>query len=62
MMRLAARWGDAFVTARHLLVRDAGWFEPFALVTGRVPLLPVATPPNWASDHGGVFGTLFFWP
>jgi endonuclease/exonuclease/phosphatase family metal-dependent hydrolase len=45
-----------------LLVRDAGWFEPFALVTGRVPLLPVATPPNWASDHGGVFGTLFFWP
>jgi hypothetical protein len=45
-----------------ILVRHQGVFQPFALVTGRVPLLPIATPLNWASDHGGVFGTLFFWP
>jgi endonuclease/exonuclease/phosphatase family metal-dependent hydrolase len=45
-----------------ILVREAGWFESFAVVTGRVRLLPIATPPNWASDHAGVFGTLFFGP
>jgi hypothetical protein len=45
-----------------ILVRHPSVFQPFALVTGRVPLFPIGTPPNWASDHGGVFGTLFFWP
>jgi endonuclease/exonuclease/phosphatase family metal-dependent hydrolase len=43
-----------------IFVRDAGSFQPLALVTGRVPLFPLATPPHWASDHGGVFGTLIF--
>jgi endonuclease/exonuclease/phosphatase family metal-dependent hydrolase len=43
-----------------IFVRDVGSFQPLALVTGRVPLFPLATPPHWASDHGGVFGTLIF--
>lgn len=30
------------------------------VVTGRLPLFPVFTPPNWASDHAGVFATLIF--
>jgi hypothetical protein len=34
-------------------------FRALALVTGRVPLFS-STPPRWASDHGGVFGTLIF--
>ena len=42
-----------------ILVRDSGSFQPFALVTGRVPLFAVS-PPRWASDHGGVFSTLIF--
>ena len=43
-----------------IFVRDADSFQALALVTGRVPLLPLSTPPKWASDHGGVFGTLIF--
>jgi endonuclease/exonuclease/phosphatase family metal-dependent hydrolase len=35
-------------------------FLPLALVTGRVPIFPLSQPPNWMSDHGGVFGTLTF--
>jgi Endonuclease/Exonuclease/phosphatase family len=34
-------------------------FIPLAFVTGQVPIFPLSLPPNWASDHGGVFGTLF---
>jgi endonuclease/exonuclease/phosphatase family metal-dependent hydrolase len=35
-------------------------FLPLALVTGQVPIFPLTEPPNWASDHGGVFGNLTF--
>jgi hypothetical protein len=35
-------------------------FLPLAFVTGRVPIFPLSQPPNWASDHGGVFGKLIF--
>ena len=37
-----------------------GPYKPWALVTGRFPIFPLFIPPNWASDHGGVFGKLFF--
>jgi hypothetical protein len=37
-----------------------GPYKPWALVTGRFPIFPLFFPPNWASDHGGVFGKLFF--
>jgi endonuclease/exonuclease/phosphatase family metal-dependent hydrolase len=37
-------------------------FKPLAFVTGQVPLFPLRWPPNWASDHGGVFGILTFSP
>jgi endonuclease/exonuclease/phosphatase family metal-dependent hydrolase len=42
-----------------IFVRDAGELLPLAVVTGRLPLLAFR-PPFWASDHGGVFGTLIF--
>ena len=34
-------------------------FQALAIVTGRVPLL-FSPAPHWASDHGGLFGTLLF--
>jgi endonuclease/exonuclease/phosphatase family protein len=34
-------------------------FQALAVVTGRVPLL-FSPAPHWASDHGGLFGTLIF--
>ncbi len=37
-----------------------GPYKPWALVTGRFPIFPLFFPPNWGSDHGGVFGKLFF--
>ncbi len=42
-----------------IFVRDTS-FLPLAFVTGRVPIFPLRRPPNWASDHGGVFGKLIF--
>ena len=42
-----------------IFVRDTS-FLPLAFVTGRVPIFPLSQPPNWASDHGGVFGNLIF--
>jgi hypothetical protein len=42
-----------------IFVRDTS-FLPLAFVTGRVPIFPLSQPPNWASDHGGVFGKLIF--
>jgi endonuclease/exonuclease/phosphatase family metal-dependent hydrolase len=42
-----------------IFVRDAS-FRPLAFVTGRVPIFPLRRPPNWASDHSGVFGKLIF--
>jgi endonuclease/exonuclease/phosphatase family metal-dependent hydrolase len=35
-------------------------FRSIAFVTGQVPLYPLLIPPNWASDHGGVFGWIKF--
>jgi hypothetical protein len=42
-----------------IFVRNTS-FRPLAFVTGRVPIFPLSHPPNWASDHGGVFGKLIF--
>lgn len=42
-----------------IFVRDLS-FLPLAVVTGQLPIFPLSQPPNWASDHGGVFGKLFF--
>lgn len=42
-----------------IFVRDTS-FRPLAFVTGRVPIFPLRQSPNWASDHGGVFGKLIF--
>lgn len=36
------------------------WVRAGAVVTGRVPIFPLLLPPNWASDHGGVFSKLLF--
>jgi endonuclease/exonuclease/phosphatase family metal-dependent hydrolase len=35
-------------------------FLPLALVTGQVPIFPLSQPPNWMSDHSGVFANLTF--
>lgn len=35
-------------------------FNPLAFAVGRVPIFPLRHPPNWASDHRGVFGKLIF--
>ncbi|MEJ2102351.1 MAG: endonuclease/exonuclease/phosphatase family protein [Desulfobacterales bacterium] len=42
-----------------IFVRDSN-FLPLAYVTGRIPIFPLWFPPNWASDHGGVFSNLIF--
>jgi endonuclease/exonuclease/phosphatase family metal-dependent hydrolase len=42
-----------------IFVRDTS-FLSWAFVMGRVPIFPLRLPPNWASDHGGVFGKLIF--
>jgi endonuclease/exonuclease/phosphatase family metal-dependent hydrolase len=42
-----------------IFIRDSS-FLPMAFVTGRVPIFPLSLPPNWASDHGGVFSKLIF--
>ena len=42
-----------------IFIRDTS-FLPIAFVTGRVPIFPLSLPPNWASDHSGVFGRLIF--
>jgi endonuclease/exonuclease/phosphatase family metal-dependent hydrolase len=42
-----------------IFVRDAS-FQSYAFVVGRVPIFPLFWPPNWASDHGGVFAKLVF--
>ena len=40
-----------------IFVRNTS-FRSLAYVTGRVPIFPLIWPPNWASDHGGVYGKL----
>lgn len=42
-----------------IFVRDES-FKARAFVTGLLPILPLSIQPNWASDHGGVFGRLIF--
>lgn len=42
-----------------IFVREQS-FVPLAFVTGQVPIFPLFLPPNWASDHAGVFGKLTF--
>jgi hypothetical protein len=43
-----------------VFVRSQTRFLPSAVVTGRLPLLPLNRPPFWASDHGGVFTGFIF--
>jgi endonuclease/exonuclease/phosphatase family metal-dependent hydrolase len=42
-----------------IFVSDSS-FLSYAFVVGRVPIFPLFWPPNWASDHGGVFAKLVF--
>jgi|GEM_PF-2145368 len=42
-----------------IFVRNAP-FRAWAFVMGRVPIFPLFWPPNWASDHAGVFAQLIF--
>jgi endonuclease/exonuclease/phosphatase family metal-dependent hydrolase len=42
-----------------IFVRETS-FQPLAFVTGQVPIFPLRVPPNWVSDHAGVFGKLTF--
>jgi len=42
-----------------IFVRNTS-FRSLAFVTGKVPIFPLRLPPNWASDHGGVFSELIF--
>jgi endonuclease/exonuclease/phosphatase family metal-dependent hydrolase len=42
-----------------IFVREMS-FQPLAFVTGQVPIFPLSVPPNWVSDHAGVFGKLTF--
>jgi hypothetical protein len=58
----AAISGDDGLRLRGRMENEhAGVSRPRRLqVTGRLPLLPLFKPPNWASDHGGVFGALIF--
>jgi hypothetical protein len=50
---------DQYERVDIIFVRDTS-FRPLAFVTGRVPLFPLDQPPNWASDHGGLFARLIF--
>jgi endonuclease/exonuclease/phosphatase family metal-dependent hydrolase len=50
---------DHYERVDIIFVRDTS-FRALAFVTGRVPLFPLDEPPNWASDHGGVFARLIF--
>jgi endonuclease/exonuclease/phosphatase family metal-dependent hydrolase len=52
---------DLYERIDIIFVRDTS-FRPLAFVTGRVPIFPLSQPPNWASDHGGVFAKLIFSP
>ena len=56
---LSNRRSDHFERVDIIFVRDTS-FLPQAFVTGRVPIFPLHWPPNWVSDHGGVFGKLIF--
>jgi hypothetical protein len=60
---LSNRWSFLDERIDIIFVRDTS-FLPLAFVTGRgrVPIFPLRQPPNWASDHGGVFGRLKFSP
>lgn len=43
----------------HIFVRHEK-IKSLAFVTGQVPIYPLWFSPNWASDHGGVFGKIQF--
>jgi endonuclease/exonuclease/phosphatase family metal-dependent hydrolase len=50
---------DHYERVDIIFVRDTSFF-PLAFVTGKIPIFPLSQPPNWASDHGGVFAKLIF--
>jgi len=56
---LSNRRSDHYERVDIIFVSDTS-FLPWAFVTGRVPIFPLRLPPNWASDHRGVFGKLIF--
>ncbi|MBI5016910.1 MAG: endonuclease/exonuclease/phosphatase family protein [Deltaproteobacteria bacterium] len=57
---LSNRTSELYERIDHLFTKSTKPVRSLAFVTGRVPLFPLGTPPNWASDHGGVFGELIF--
>lgn len=50
---------DHYERVDIIFLRGTSFF-PLAFVTGKIPIFPLSQPPNWASDHGGVFGKLIF--
>ena len=56
---LSNKTSDHYERVDIIFVRDTSYF-PLVFVTGQVPIFPLSQPPNWASDHGGVFGKLIF--
>jgi len=56
---MSNRRSDHYERIDIIFARDTS-FLPWAFVTGRVPIFPLRRPPNWASDHGGVFGEIIF--
>jgi endonuclease/exonuclease/phosphatase family metal-dependent hydrolase len=50
---------DRYERVDIIFVKDT-LFLPLSFVTGKIPIFPLSEPPNWASDHGGVFGKLIF--
>ena len=50
---------DHYERVDIIFVHDTS-FLPMAFVTGQIPIFPLSHAPNWASDHGGVFGKLIF--
>lgn len=50
---------DHYERVDIIFVRNTS-FLPLAFVTGQIPIFPLSQPPNWVSDHGGVFGQLIF--
>lgn len=56
---LSNKKSDLYERIDNIFVRT-GSFLPLALVTGQLPMFPLNQPPNWDSDHFGVFAEVFF--
>jgi endonuclease/exonuclease/phosphatase family metal-dependent hydrolase len=58
---LSNRESELYERIDHIFVYDDA-FRSLAWVTGKVPIFPLWLPPNWSSDHGGMFAKLTFIP